>query len=288
MEVQSLSFSDSHYPLWLKEIFAAPETLYYMGNVEAFARPCIGIVGTRRCTPYGAAQAHHLAEGLSQQGFCVVSGLAFGIDAAAHAGAMNGSGGTIAVVAQALPDIMPKHHWPLVKRILDSGGLVCSERNPAKPGFTQKHDYLIRNRLISGLSQGIVVVEAPYKSGARNTANHAVDQNREVMAIPGRVTDEQSQGCLDLLQKGAHLVRSAQDVLRILGHEWKTGSEKKKAQLEEIHLKILAELSLDSKSAAQLGENFSGELAQMYQALTELEWWGWIREVNLKYVRLIP
>ena len=174
MKVEKLSIKDERYPALLKRIFDPPDVLRFIGDLTCFERACVGIVGVRRATAYGEAQAFKIAKELSGQGVCVVSGLAYGIDAAAHKGALEGRGRTIAVLAQGLPEIGPVRHEALAKRIVQNGGLLICEKEHGAPIF--KSDYLVRNRLISGVSKGVLIVEAAHKSGALNTAKHALDQ----------------------------------------------------------------------------------------------------------------
>lgn len=275
MEVFSIKIGDAGYPQLLREISDSPEKLNCIGDLEVLSRPCVAIVGTRKSTPYGEALAFQFARELSLRGVCVVSGLAYGIDAAAHKGALEGKGGTIAIMAQALPEIRPAGHSALAKRIVDSGGLLLSEKESGKP--TLRHDYLVRNRLISGVSSGVLVVEAGFRSGALNTANHALDQNRDVMAIPGRITDEKSTGCNRLIFSGAQMIRSAKEVAEFLGFAWQ---ELDGAKLEG-ELKVVFEMiKAKPMTGPELGEHYEGRLKELYSVLSELELRGLIRRSN--------
>lgn len=275
MKVQSLSFNDPDYPAHLRELHDAPQRLYYCGDLSVLKGFCLGIVGTRRCSAYGEHQAFTFAKSLSEKGLCIVSGLAFGVDAAAHKGALEGKGPTVAVLAQALPNVSPARHQNLASAIVAAGGLLISEKAPQSPSY--KSDYLFRNRLISGLSRGILVVEAPARSGALNTANHALEQNREVMALPGRLTDSGSEGCHRLLRAGARLVRSPQDVMEDLGLEWEVQT---KQQLS-IRQKLLYDFILqEPKNSAELGEQFGEDLPGLYTTLGELELLGLVKQTQ--------
>ncbi len=279
MNVQSLSIDDPKYPLYLREISDAPEKIYYVGNLEMLDRLCVAIVGTRRATSYGENQAFQIARDLSQRGICIVSGLAYGIDSAAHKGALEGHGGTIAVLAQGLPEIGPPRNKGLAKRIVQSGGLLLSENEAWKPIF--KNEYLFRNRIISGVSRGVLVVEAGFRSGAVNTANHALDQNRDVMAVPGRVTDEQSVGTNRLLVDRAGLVRCAEDVANCLEIPWPKKSGIALDGAEQIVFDMLKGRSM---TAAELGEHFEGQLKELYSVLGRLELKGLVRRnSDLRY-----
>jgi DNA processing protein len=279
MEIQSLKIGEDAYPRWLREIFDAPKRLYYAGDLAVLERPMVAIVGTRRMTSYGEAQAFQIARELSRRGICIVSGLAYGVDAAAHKGALEGHGGTIAVLAQGLPEIRPARNKGLAERILGSGGLLLSENEAGKEIF--KQEYLRRNRIISGLARGVLVVEAGYRSGAVNTACHALEQNREVMALPGRLIDEQSAGALRLLKDGAALVRNAEEVAECLGLPWEKVFD---VSLKGVELVVFEILKKQPMTAAELGECFEGRLKELYGVLGGLEMRGLVRRgVDLKY-----
>ena len=271
MNVQALKIPDPLYPALLKEIFDPPAVLYYVGDLDVLKKPACAVVGTRRCSSYGEGQAFRFGKELSQHGICVVSGLAYGVDAAAHKGALEGPGGTVAVLAQSLPDIQPAGHTSLARRIVENGGLLLCEKVAGAETF--KSDYLIRNRIIAGLCKATLVVEAPFKSGARNTAKHAVENGRDVMALPGRITDEGSQGTNGLIQEGARLVVSPQEIGEVLEVPW----ERTDVVLEGLSKEIFQELRHVPQSPAELAEHFQGSLSELYAALGELELRGLIR-----------
>ncbi len=270
MKIQTLPLDDPRYPRLLREIYDPPRVLYYAGNLEVLERPLCAVVGTRRMSGYGEAQAFRFARELSERGVCIVSGLAYGIDKAAHEGALMGSGGTIAVLAQGLPDVQPAKHRELAERILARGGLLLCEK-PAGVE-TYKSDYLVRNRLIAGLCKGTVVVEAPHKSGAINTAKHVLDFGRELMALPGRVGEEVCEGTNRLVKECAHTVLQPKDVAEILGVPWTAVT----VELDGLSAEIYAELRKGARSPAELGERFD-KLAELYEALADLEMRGLIR-----------
>jgi DNA processing protein len=202
------------YPGPLAKVPAPPPLLYCRGEwVEADAN-AIGIVGSRKCTPYGVKIAAQLAKGLARAGFTIVSGLARGIDGAAHRATLEVDGRTVAALAGGLSKIYPPEHTDLANEIAAGRGCLISETTMAQdpqPGM-----FPARNRIISGLSRAIIVIEADIRSGALITATHAAEQGREVYAVPGPVDASTSAGCLDLIRRGARLVRSADDVLEDL------------------------------------------------------------------------
>lgn len=260
MQITKITPESSHFPDLLKEIPQPPQQLYCWGNLELLQMDCFGIVGTRLATSYGLAQAGHFSAKLAQRGLCIVSGLAYGIDAAAHRAAME-VGKTIAVLAQGLDVLQPVRHRALAKEIVARGGLVISEK--AMGESAQKYEYLVRNRIISGLSQAVLVVEAGVRSGASNTASHAGEQGRDVMALPGRCTDPMSMGCHELIKKGAALVQTPNDILELLGMQ----TVLPVASLSNIERRILKSLSSGDKNPAELAESFEGPLMDLYENL---------------------
>lgn len=202
------------YPRQLREIHDPPAILYRRGTHEPGDALAVAIVGTRHSTHYGERTAERLAFALVQAGFVVVSGLARGIDAAAHRGALAAGGRTLAVLGGGLAEIYPPEHKQLAEDVVRHGALLTESASRAEPlpgMFPQ------RNRIISGLSLGVIVVEAPLRSGALSTAKHAMEQGREVFAVPGRIDDTAARGCHQLLRDGATLVESIDDVLGQLG-----------------------------------------------------------------------
>jgi DNA processing protein len=204
-----LTIADEQYPKPLREIFDPPLVLYYAGKIDALSEPSVSIVGARRPTPYGRAVAERLAYDLSAKGLVVISGLARGIDSISHWGALRG-GKTIAVLGSGLEMIYPKENRPLFEKIIENG-LVLSEYSMKAPPL--KYHFPCRNRIISGLSMGVVVVEGTKRSGSLITARLALEENREVMAVPGNITSELSRGTNWLLQGGAKLVNDWKDVV---------------------------------------------------------------------------
>ncbi len=212
--VTILTESDDRYPRLLREIHDPPGALFVRGSLKAEDAICVGIVGTRHATRYGLDQAQRLANSLARSGVTIVSGLARGIDAAAHRGALAAGGRTLAVLASGVLNIYPPEHDRLAAEVMAQGALLGESPPRAQPlagAFPQ------RNRLISGLSLGVIVVEAAGRSGALITARHAMEQGREVFAVPGRVDGRTARGCHQLIRDGATLVESADDVLEELG-----------------------------------------------------------------------
>ena len=208
-----IPLGDARYPRALLDAADPPLLLYAQGRVELLQEPSIAIVGSRNPTPQGADNARAFAGHLSGAGYTVVSGMALGVDGAAHEGGLSGRGSTVAVVGTGLDRVYPKRHLNLAHRIADVGVMV-SEFSLGTPPLPP--NFPLRNRIIAGLAQGTLVVEAALKSGSLITARLASDAGREVFAIPGSIHSPQSRGCHALIRQGAKLVECAQDILEEL------------------------------------------------------------------------
>lgn len=205
-----LTILDPDYPPCLASLHDAPALLYLEGDITRLGRPGVAVVGSRKCSAQGREHARHFAAGLSQAGVPVISGLALGIDGIAHQAALEGTGGTIAVVATGLDTVYPRSHRELAHRIAQSG-LMLSEFPLGTA--TQPIQFPRRNRLIAGLSRGVLVIEAALPSGTLITAQFAADQGRDVFALPGPITSPLSRGCHHLIKQGARLVESVEEIL---------------------------------------------------------------------------
>src|SRR6476660_9169397 len=207
-----LLLDDGVYPSSLREIYDPPIVLYVKGVwSECLDHPCVGIVGSRKCSTYGQNSALMLSRDLAQRGVTVVSGFARGIDAAAHRGALEAKGRTVAVLGTGIDEVYPRDHRKLALEILEKGGALVSQFPLGTPPVSENFPY--RNRIISGLSLGVVVVEAAENSGSLITARLAIEQNREVWAVPGNITSRNSFGTNYLIKgAGAKLVQQWQDI----------------------------------------------------------------------------
>lgn len=205
---------DAQYPPLLRQIAHPPHLLYIYGETDLTDRFPVAVVGTRRASAYGLTHTREIAAELAQTGVCVVSGLALGIDAAAHTGALDGGGRTVAVLGSALDKPYPQENEPLMRRILESGGSVVSEYAPGTP--PSRYSFLQRNRIIAGMCLGTLVTEGPRRSGALNTATRTLENGREVFALPGNVDSPGAQLPNMLISEGARLVTGAADILSAL------------------------------------------------------------------------
>lgn len=260
--IRLLSFLDELYPTMLQEIGeTAPPLLFFIGDPEVVWEDCVSIVGCRKASPYGRKVAMEFAGQLAELGLTIVSGMALGIDSCAHEGALAVGGKTAAVLGSGLDDIYPPQNLGLFRRICDRG-LVMSEFNPGTP--PNKENFPRRNRIIAGLSKATVVVEAPIKSGSLITAGLAANLGREVLAIPGSVYSENSEGCHKLINDGARLASSIDEILfalnmrrsqLVISADEELGEEERRLlqtiSYQGTHINALAkELSLDIKEVA--------------------------------------
>lgn len=214
MKIKIVTEADAEYPQQLRNIPSPPLALYVAGSVEALSKSAVALVGTRHSTEYGRDVAERFAFGLAKRGWCVVSGLARGIDACAHRGALAAEGVTVGVLGGALDMFYPRENRALAREMVEKGGCVASEfpfgRAPDVQTFPQ------RNRIVSGLAKGVVAVECPIHSGTLITCTRAVEQGRAVMAVPGRIDWRTSEGCHHLIREGARIVTSVDDVVEEL------------------------------------------------------------------------
>lgn len=214
LDIKMVTWDDADYPARLREIYDPPAVFFYRGTLAQDDEACVAVVGSRRCTHYGRMVAEELGAGLARAGLTVVSGMARGIDSAAHRGALGAGGRTVAVLGTGLDICYPRENSKLMQEIAASGAVVSEFPLGSPP---EPWHFPVRNRIISGLSRGVVVVEAAARSGALITAELALEQGRDVMAVPGNVTSPSSQGTNRLIKQGARLVEGVEDVLDELG-----------------------------------------------------------------------
>lgn len=303
LEVKIFTREDSQWPARLNEIYDPPLVLYVRGNVDAISRPGIAIVGTRHPTPYGIGMAERLACDLATHGLVIVSGLARGVDTAAHRGALKG-GKTVAVFGTGVDEVYPKANKKIADNIVASGGALISEFPLSS--FAAPQNFPIRNRIISGLALGVLVVEAGEYSGTRITARCALEQSRELFAVPGHVTSRNSWGPNTLIKQGAKLTATWEDVWEELPAEIRqqleseqpqTASESKPQpsslfageKLSPAEKKILALLKEhESTHIDEIIEKLDSQLSssEIFTALFELELSGKIKQMPGKnYVK---
>jgi DNA processing protein len=283
-----LTLEDPGYPEALKEIYDPPFVLYCAGRTEALTNPAVAIVGSRKPTAYGRMMAERLGDDLGSRGCIVVSGLARGIDSCAHSGALR-SGRTVAVLGSGLDVCYPRENRRLFERIVE-GGAVLSEFPLETPPLG--HHFPIRNRVISGLSLGLVVVEAAERSGSLISAKFALDQGREVLAVPGSAFSGQSRGANGLLKAGAGLVESWEDVAEALPSPWRENllaengkkKENRRDSLDREERRLVDELSPETPvHIDDLAERTGHSIARLLALLLGLELKGWVVQHPGKY-----
>lgn len=277
----SLTLSLTELPKRLKTIDDPPSKLFIKGRDirELLKLPTLAIVGSRRVSPYGRHITEKLASELASDGVVIVSGLALGVDSIAHQAALDAKGLTVAVLPGGIDRVYPRTHEPLARAIVATGGSLVSE----SPGVVspQKFNFLVRNRLISGLVDGVLIPEAAIRSGSLNTARHALEQGRTVFAVPGNITSELSGGTNNLIKLGATPVTCAQDIYDALGWE---PSKKKPSDVtaytpaEQTILKILKKH--DSISGEGLLKLSKLPNSEFFETMTMLEIAGTIKALG--------
>ena len=211
MNYKIININDAEYPQTLKQIYNPPQELYCIGDISLLNSFCIGIVGCRRASKYGLKIAEIFSNGLSKNGICIVSGMALGIDAKAQETALLNIGKTIAVLGSGIDVVYPKENIELYKSIVKKGGLIISEFKPGT--LPSKYTFPKRNRIISGLSSGLLVVEAKKKSGTIITVDYAIEQGKNVYVIPGNIDSLNSVGTNELIKQGAKMVTNYLEII---------------------------------------------------------------------------
>ncbi len=284
-DTKILKFEDKQYPSLLKEISNPPERLYYKGDINILNDFCIAIVGTRLCSDYGREATRLIVKGLVESGIIIVSGLAYGIDEEAHKKTLELGGKTIAVLGSGLDDksIYPPRNKKLAEEIVKSGGLLLSEfpegMVPLPQNFPQ------RNRIISGLSKGVVVMEAKEKSGALITAKFALEQNREVFALPGPIFNLNSFGPNELIKSGAKIITSCEDILNEfeLTHDFAKSEKSDIINLTNEEKTIFNLLKNEPLEADEIIRKINLESNKVLSILSLLEIKNFIKKLDKKY-----
>ena len=286
-----------HYPAFLKEIYKPPPLLYLRGDPSCLNLPQIAMVGSRSPSHSGRENGFEFAQSLAKAGFTITSGLALGVDGAAHLGALTANGKTLAVLGTGVDIFYPRRHRDLVWKIIDNGGAIISEFPlgcEARPNHFPQ-----RNRIISGLSLGVLVVEASLKSGSLITAGYAMQQNREVFAIPGSIHNPTSRGCHALIRNGATLVECVEDMIQhleallALKRQEITPSKSPQAchakvvhrNLNEQQQKLLSCLSFEVVSVEMLLARSGMEVSEIMSNLVVLELMGLVGQMGVGYQR---
>ena len=282
---------DDDYPRLLKKIKNPPCLLYYKGDLQSVDNPLLAIVGTRKTSPYGRQAAHQISSDLIKSGLGIASGLALGIDTISHNAAIESGGITVAVLGSGLDrqNFYPQQNRALAEKIISSGGAVISEYPPGTEPF--HYNFPGRNRIISGLSIGVLIIEAPLKSGALITAEYARDQKRKVFALPGNIYSKNSEGTNDLIKKGgAKLITDYSDILAELNLEnakIREGRVQQVLPLSQNEKMLLKFLSSDPIHIDQLAKHSGMDLSAVSSTLSMLEIGGRVKNLgDMKYVLL--
>jgi DNA processing protein len=275
MKINKVSLNANGFPEVLTHIPDPPKKLYILGDLgPTLGQPALAVVGSRRVTPYGRGVTDELVRAVAQQGVVIISGLALGVDAIAHQAALAVGGKTIAVLGCGLDKPYPATNRQLARRILQQGGALVSEYPEGTPPL--QHHFIARNRLVSGLADGVLIAEAAAKSGTLHTAAFALDQGKAVMAVPGNVTSELSKGTNNLIRAGASPITQPQDILDVLGiGEQLQLHEVLAANAEEEAILALMRQGVSDGSELQIQSELGP--AQFNQTLTMLEITGKIR-----------
>ncbi|MBP8612865.1 MAG: DNA-processing protein DprA [Candidatus Atribacteria bacterium] len=276
-----IPFYSKEFPKQLLEIKQKPLLLYVKGSLKEFPIEAIAIVGSRKCTSYGKGVSYKLSYELGKLGVCVISGLAYGIDSEAHRGAIESNGTTIAVLGNGVNEVYPKEHLELYKEIEAKGLLVSEFPLGSKP---TKYNFPFRNRLISGLGLAVVVVEAEVKSGSLITAMHALEQGKEVFAVPGNITSKTSMGANELIRDGAIPVLGVEDIIDNIPElkHLSNGAIVYKPSKEEDA--ILSQIE-DGDTFDTILEKVAKEERELLMLLTLLEMKGLIKKASGRYFK---
>ena len=284
-EINLINIKDKGYPPLLKEIYAPPPLLYYKGRLPKKNEILIAVVGSRKFSFYGERSTKKIVSGLTRRGISIVSGLALGIDTIAHRACLNNKGGNFAILGCGLDQTYPASNARLAQQIIQEGGVI-SEYPPGMP--SRKQNFHARNRIISGLSQGVVVIEAHSRSGTFITANHALEQGRDVFVVPGEIFNASSRGSNRLIQSGAKLITGVCDILEEINVPPEKQIKRKLLKpvaRSESQEKILENLSPQPISFDKLVYLTKLKTDVLLSGLTELEIQGFVGGNNGNYYK---
>lgn len=270
---------DKHkYLQLLVNIPASPKQLFIMGTLPSQRVPSVAIVGTRKPSSYGKEVTQRLTYDLAKKGVVIISGLALGVDGIAHRAALEAGGTTIAVLANGLPQIYPATHKDLADQIIKQGGAILSEYEPETSART--YQFLQRNRIVSGLSDAIIITEAAARSGTLNTAMHALEQGKEVFVVPGNITSPLSSGCNTLLKQGARPALCADDILEVIAPDLLQSQATLALGSSPLETTIIQLLADGVRDGEELQQRSGSSISEFNAALTMMEITGTIRSLG--------
>lgn len=284
-KLKIIESTDKKYPLKLLETKDYPKQLYVIGNEKLLNKKSIAIVGSRNCTAYGAKYGAKFAEEISKKNICIVSGMALGIDTASHIGALKEKGNTIAVLGCGFNYIYPEENVYLFNKIIENNGCVISEYPPNTKANLSKFPY--RNRIISALSEGVLVVEAKHRSGSTVTAKYAKEQGKKVFCMPSNIDSKTGIGTNRLIQEGAKLVVNSNEILQELGIDTYEIEEEKEIEVEEEYLDIYNCLTYMPTNINIIAKKCKLNISKINQKLLMMEIKGYVKSMpGNEYVRL--
>ena len=278
MKINTMSPQDSKYLQIITTIAIPPKKLHFIGKIPASRIPTVAIVGSRKPTAYGKEVTYQLAFDIAKRGVMIISGLALGVDAIAHRAALDAGGKTLAVLANGVDIIYPATNRDLASDVLAHEGAIISEYEPG----TEARDFqfLERNRIVSGLSDAIIVTEAAARSGTLSTAAHALEQGREVFVVPGNITSPLSAGCNNLIKQGAHPITGAEDVLEIIAPELLRPQSLLPLGSTPLESKIISLLQSGIRDGEELQGLSEVDVVEFSRAITMMEISGTIRALG--------
>lgn len=284
-KIKIFKSTDKKYPSKLLKIKDYPKELYVLGNEKLLNKKSIAIVGSRDCTEYGAKYAESFAEQISKENICIVSGMALGIDTCAHIGALKEKGNTIAVLGCGFDHIYPEEKTELFNKIIENNGCVISEYPPETEADLSKFPF--RNRIISALSNGVLVVEAKHRSGSTVTARYAKEQEKKVFCIPGNIDLKTSVGTNRLIQGGAKLVTCVEDILIEYGFPVEIDETEQKIMVEDEYIDIYNVLTRMPTNINIIAKKCKLDISKVSQKLLMMEIKGYVKSMpGNEYVRL--
>lgn len=278
MKINQISPLDNKYLQIIGNIAKVPKILYFIGKLPEKRITTVAIVGTRKPTSYGKEVTYQLAYDLAKKGINIISGMALGVDGIAHQATLDAGGTTIAVVGNGVDVIYPANHKDLMYKIIDSGGAVISEYEPGVEA--RDYQFLERNRIVSGLSDAVIVTEAAARSGTLSTVMHALEQGREVFVVPGNITSPLSVGCNNLIKQGAHPITCADDVLEIIAPDMLRPQSMLPLGENKLQTQIIELLQSGVRDGEELQKLSDAPASEFSVALTMMELSGTIRALG--------
>lgn len=278
MKINRISPENSPYLQILSSLAKCPKKLYFIGSLPPTRIPSVAMVGTRKPTSYGKEVTRTLAFDLAKRGVVIVSGLALGVDGLAHRAALEANGTTLAVLGSGLAEIYPATHQSLADDIIKTGGAILSEYEPS--ASARPYTFLERNRIVSGLSDALIITEAAARSGTLNTAMHALEQGKEVFVVPGNITSPMSAGCNTLIKQGATPISSAEEVLEIIAPDLITSQGRLPLGNTELETAVIQLIASGVRDGDEIQQQSGASATDLSMTLTMLEIAGSVRNLG--------